>query len=67
MGGVWIIVDGLRKIADRRTPTADQLIENQGWKMIDLTDDERVHARILLEKLPRRSFLNVDEVLQSFP
>jgi uncharacterized protein YecE (DUF72 family) len=47
--------------------TADQLIENQGWKIIDLTDDERVRASILLEKLPNRRFMNVDEVLQSFP
>jgi hypothetical protein len=47
--------------------TADQLIENQGWKIIDLTDDKRVHARTLLEKLPHRIFVNADDVLHSFP
>ncbi|RLI36978.1 hypothetical protein DRO55_02370 [Candidatus Bathyarchaeota archaeon] len=42
-----------------------QLIKDQGWKVIDLSDDRRVHAYTLLEKLPNRTFYSVDEVLSS--
>jgi uncharacterized protein YecE (DUF72 family) len=55
-------------LEDARFPTTtEHLIKSQGWKVIDLTDDERVHAHTLLEKLPQRIFRNVDEVLNGIP
>jgi len=56
----------LRKvlIEDARFPaTKDELIRSQGWKVIDLTGDTRVHAHTLLDKLPDTQFKNVKEVL----
>lgn len=53
---------------DAEFPAAKQeLIKDQGWKVIDLTDDRRIHASMLLEKLPNKTFRNVDEVLNSLP
>ncbi|MFQ5710893.1 MAG: DUF72 domain-containing protein [Candidatus Geothermarchaeales archaeon] len=45
--------------------TKGELVRSQGWKVIDLTAEERVHASQLLEKLPDKIFRNVREVLQS--
>ena len=47
--------------------TKQELIKDQGWKVIDLTVDRRVHAYTLLGKLPDKRFRNVDEVLNSLP
>jgi len=56
----------LRKILieDASFPTTKQeLIKKQGWKVIDLTENQRVHASALLKKLPNRMFRNIEEVL----
>ncbi|MBS7614741.1 DUF72 domain-containing protein [Candidatus Bathyarchaeota archaeon] len=45
--------------------TKQELINKQGWKMIDLTENKRVHASTLLEKLPNKTFRNIEEVLVS--
>ncbi len=49
---------------DARFPaTKSELIEKQGWKVFDLTAKEHVHARILLEKLPDRKYMGIEEVI----
>jgi len=51
---------------DARFPaTKSELIEKQGWKVFDLTENEHIHARILLEKLPERRYTSVEEVIEA--
>lgn len=40
-----------------------ELVEGQGWKVFDLTENERVHARTMLDKLPDKKYANVEEVI----
>lgn len=47
--------------------TKSELIKKQGWKVIDLTENRRVHASTLLEKLPNKTFRNIEEVLVNLP
>ncbi len=42
-----------------------ELIRHQGWKLIDLTKDKRVHASHMLEKLPEKTYNNINEVVQA--
>jgi len=42
-----------------------ELVRHQGWKLIDLTEDKRVHASRVLDKLPEKTYNNVREVVQS--
>jgi uncharacterized protein YecE (DUF72 family) len=42
-----------------------ELIENQGWKVIDLTLDQRVHLSELLSKVPDKTYNSVDEVAEA--
>ena len=56
----------LRKVLqeDAEFPaTKEELVNRQGWKVVDLTQKRRVHASALLEKLPNQTFRNIDEVL----
>ncbi len=39
-----------------------QLIADQGWKVIDLNTDKRVHLADLLAKIPERTYRSLDEV-----
>jgi hypothetical protein len=39
------------------------LISDQGWKVIDLTAEKRVHLSDLLSKVPERIYGSLDEVL----
>jgi hypothetical protein len=60
----------LRKILleDARFPaTKQELVSKQGWKVIDLTENQRIHASALLEKLPDHKFGNIKEVLANLP
>lgn len=51
---------------DARFPIARQeLIESQGWKLFDLTTDERAHARDLLQKLPERTYSDISDVMHT--
>lgn len=43
--------------------TKQELVESQGWKLFDLSKEERVHARDCLEQLPEGTYHNVDEVI----
>lgn len=44
--------------------TKQELMRNQGWKVFDLNEDKRAHARYLLQNLPERTYSNLDEVIQ---
>lgn len=49
---------------DARFPSSkEDLIEHQGWKVVDLTSDRRVHVSELLSKIPEKTYNNVDEVI----
>jgi len=39
-----------------------RLIEHQGWKVVDLTLDKRVHLSDLLSRIPEKTYNGVDEV-----
>jgi len=43
--------------------TKSKLIEKQGWKVFDLTENEHVHAGVLLGKLSDRKYSSVEEVI----
>jgi uncharacterized protein YecE (DUF72 family) len=42
-----------------------RLIEHQGWKVVDLTADKRVHLSELLRKILEKTYNNLGEVIQS--
>jgi uncharacterized protein YecE (DUF72 family) len=44
--------------------TKEDLVEDQGWKVVDLTSEKRVHLFELLSKIPKKTYNNVDEVIQ---
>lgn len=40
-----------------------ELLRDQGWKVIDLTENKRVHALTLLRNLPDKRYEGIEEVL----
>ena len=42
-----------------------ELIRHQGWKLMDFTQDKRIRASQLLEKLPEKTYNNLNEVVQA--
>src|SRR5438132_6426509 len=51
---------------DATFPTSkSRLVEEQGWKLFDMTAEERVRARVFLEKLPEKTYTTIEEVLSS--
>ncbi len=51
---------------DAKFPTQKQeLIQDQGWKLIDMTKDKRVRASELLEKLPEKTYESIEGVTQT--
>jgi uncharacterized protein YecE (DUF72 family) len=61
-------VDSARAVLseDAKFPMSkSELIENQGWKVIDLSVDKRVHLSELLSKVPDKSYGSVDEVVEA--
>jgi len=51
---------------DARFPSQKQeLIQHQGWKLIDLSEDERVPASDVLQKLPEKRYDSVDDVVHA--
>jgi len=62
--GIGSLTEVLRE--DAKFPsTKQELIRHQGWKLIDLTEDKRVHATYMLEKLPEKTYNSVDEVVET--
>ena len=62
--------ESLREVLreDAKFPaTKQKLIEDQGWKIIDLTPERRVHASKLLQAIPEKIYNSIDEVIQEFP
>jgi len=43
----------------------EELIRHQGWKLIDLTEDKRVHASYMLQKLLEKTYNSIDEVVET--
>ncbi len=61
-------VDSARAVLFEDTPfpiSKSELIESQGWKVIDLTLDKRVHLAELLANIPDKTYISVDEVAKS--
>jgi uncharacterized protein YecE (DUF72 family) len=51
---------------DATFPAAKQeLLDGQGWKLFDLTQTIRVHARDFLQRLPDRMYGNIDELVDA--
>jgi len=49
---------------DAKFPTTKQeLMRNQGWKLFDVTKDKRIRARGFLQKVPDKTYNNINEVL----
>ncbi len=40
-----------------------ELIDDQGWKVIDLSETKRVHLSEVLERIPERNYSSLDEVI----
>jgi len=62
--------ESLREVLseDAKFPAAKQkLIEDQGWKIIDLTPERRVRASELLQAIPEKIYNSIDEVIQESP
>jgi len=48
---------------DAKFPTSRmELIAHQGWKVVDVTTEKRVHLSELLSKISKTSFISIDEV-----
>jgi uncharacterized protein YecE (DUF72 family) len=49
---------------DARFPSSkQQLIEHQGWKLFDMTVEERIRASEMLQKLPERNYESLNDVI----
>jgi hypothetical protein len=44
--------------------TKKDLVDRQGWKVIDLSREERVRASHLLNKLPDKTYYSIDEIVE---
>jgi hypothetical protein len=61
-------VDSARAVLAEDTPfplSKSALIEKQGWKVIDLTPDKRVHLAELLVNIRDKTYNSVDEVAEA--
>ncbi len=60
-------IDSLKEVLqeDARFPSnKEELIQHQGWKIVDLTTEERVHASDLLQKLPEKTYNGIDDITE---
>jgi uncharacterized protein YecE (DUF72 family) len=49
---------------DAKFPSTKQdLITQEGWKVVDLTEDKRVHLSELLAQIPERTYTSIKEVV----
>ena len=61
--GIDSLVEVLKE--DARFPTnKTELINHQGWKIVDLTPSRRVHASDFLAKLPEKTYYGMDDIVQ---
>lgn len=61
-------LNSLREVLseDAKFPTTKQkLIQHQGWKVIDLSENKRVHASEVLRRLPKQTYRNIEEIIQT--
>jgi len=62
--GLGSLTEALQE--DAKFPSSKQeLVRHQGWKLIDLTEDNRVHATYMLERLPEKTYNSIDEVVET--
>jgi len=60
--GIKSLEEVLRE--DAKFPsTKRELVEKQGWKVIDLTETERVHANHYLEKIQEGTYETIEEII----
>lgn len=43
--------------------TKERLVHTQGWKLFDLSNSKRVHARDFLQELPEGTYGNIEEII----
>jgi uncharacterized protein YecE (DUF72 family) len=61
-------VDSVKAVLleDTQFPSSkNSLVAHQGWKIVDLTVEKRVHLSELLVKLPEKNYNSADEVIQA--
>jgi uncharacterized protein YecE (DUF72 family) len=62
--GVNSLMEVLKE--DAKFPSSKtELIQHQGWKLIDLTKDKKDHASYMLEKLSEKTYNSINEVVQT--
>ena len=59
-------VDALKKVLDviRFPSSKGEIVKRVGWRSIDTTSGMRVHVSKILEKIPERRYLSVDDVVK---
>jgi uncharacterized protein YecE (DUF72 family) len=62
--GIASLEEVLREDAQFPT-TKEALIQHQGWKLFDLTQDKRIRVADFLEKLPEKTYNNISEVIEA--
>jgi hypothetical protein len=51
---------------DAKFPTTKEaLVQHQGWKLFDLTNDKRTRAAEFLQKLPEKTYNCISEVIEA--
>jgi uncharacterized protein YecE (DUF72 family) len=61
--GIDSLAEVLRE--DAKFPsTKRNLVRDQGWKVIDLSREERVRASYLLDKLPDKTYYDINEIVE---
>lgn len=61
-------VDSVRQVMseDAEFPSSkEELVEDQGWKVVDVTADKRVRLSELLSKIPDKTYSNLNEVVKA--
>lgn len=59
-------VDSLAEVLkeDAKFPSSRmELLNDQGWKLFDLTATRRVHASVLLKKLPEKTYYGIGDII----
>jgi uncharacterized protein YecE (DUF72 family) len=62
--GLASLQDVLQEDAQFPTTKAS-LVQHQGWKLFDLTQDKRIRASEALQKLPEKTYNSISEVIET--